>query len=73
MKNIKITNPDLFKSRNVDVNIDSLSIGIIRGRFVAYGTVNIQWGDKEYQSWSGEHGQHDFQEEFGFILVADED
>jgi len=71
MKNIKITNPDLFKSRNVDVNIDSLSIGIIRGRFVAVGDIHISFDNNQFQTLSGEHGQYDFEEDFGFILVAD--
>ena len=73
MKNIKITNQDLFTSKSVDVNLDLLNIGLVNSRLVAYGTVNIQWGDKEYQSWCGEHGQYDFEEDFGFILVATEE
>ena len=73
MKNIKITNPEIFTSRNVDVNIDSLSLGTIQGRFVAVGDIHISFDNNQFQTLSGEHGQHDFQEEFGFILVADED
>jgi hypothetical protein len=73
MENIKITNPDLFTSRKVDVNIDSLSIGLIRGRFAAVGNVHIQFDENEFQTWSGEHGQYDYEEDFGFIFVAEED
>lgn len=73
MKNIKITNQDLFNSKSVDVNLDSLSINTYDGRFVAKGNVHIQYGDKEYQCWCGEHGQYDFEEDFGFILVATEE
>ena len=73
MKNIKITNPEIFTSRNVDVNIDSLSLGTIQGRFVAMGDVHIQFDDNQFHTLSGEHGQYDFEEEFGFILVATEE
>ena len=73
MENIQITNPDLFTSRNVDVNINSLSIGLVNRRFVAVGDVNIQFDDNQAQTWSGDHGQYDYEEDFGFILVAEED
>ena len=73
MKNIKITNPEIFTSRNVDVNIDSLRIGTIQGKFIATGNVHIQFDDNQFHTWSGDHGQYDFEEDFGFILVADED
>ena len=73
MKNIQITNPDLFTSRNVDVDINALRIGLVNGRFVAIGDVNIQFDDNQAQTWSGDHGQYDYEEDFGFILVAEED
>jgi hypothetical protein len=64
MKNIQITNPDLFTSRNVDVNINSLSIGLVNRRFVAVGDVHIEFDDNQFQTWSGDHGQYDYEEDF---------
>lgn len=73
MKNIKVTNAELFKAKVDDIFTEQLMI-----YKHAQGSISIQYfieGEAKpvLQTWSGEFGLNDFEEEFGFILVADED
>ena len=71
MEKIEITNPDLFLSKKVEVYTSQLNVGFVQDRFVATGTIRIVY-DKDTIISSGEHGQYDYEEDFGFILQANE-
>jgi len=63
MKKVLVTNPELFNRLKVDVQV------------ISWGNqyeVRIIWSvddDIYSQDWHGEHGQFDYEEEFGFQLI----
>lgn len=72
MKNITVTNPELFNAKVDDIFTEQLMI-----YKHAQGHISIQYfpeGETKpvMQTWSGEFGLNDFEEEFGFILTPDE-
>jgi hypothetical protein len=73
MKNITVTNPELFNAKVDDIFTEQLMIGEKH----AQGSITIQYypeGEKKpvMQTFSGEHGLSDYEEDFGFILTPDE-
>ena len=62
MKTYKITNQELFNAKVVDVDID-FHKGSNKGD-VAIDVV----GEGE-RCFSGEHGDHDYEEEYGFVII----
>ena len=62
---IKITNEELYNEKVVDVDLD-FHKGNMNGD-VAIDVVNE--GEK---CFSGEHGTHDYEDNYGFIIVKDE-
>lgn len=71
MKNVKVTNPALFQSRNVEVNTERLSVGdnAASGAITIYA--NDEDGvDSEFTYW-GEHGLKDYERDYGFVLSRD--
>lgn len=62
---IKITNEELFNNKVVSVNLDFHKGGM-------NGDVAIEVvGEKYERCYTGEHGAHDYEEDFGFIIVSE--
>jgi DUF917 family protein len=59
MKTVKVTNAELFNSKVQDVDID-MHQGGNRGDVTINGKTH-----------TGEHGQFDYEEEFGFQIVEE--
>ena len=74
----KVTNQDKFNNTIIDLDTSGLncSHGYSGGRFTfcAYGDLGIEaiGGQGGFVYHSGEHGQGDYEDEYGFILVAAE-
>ena len=60
---IKITNETLFNETVVDVDTTGL-IGL-------NGTIEIETVSDGYKGITGEHGEREYEQEFGFILVCE--
>ena len=60
---IRITNEGLFNTTVVDVDTTGL-IGL-------NGTISIKTEKYGWMDQSGEHGEMDYEKEFGFILVVE--
>ena len=68
MATIKVTNKELFNSRNVEVNLDNISVG----DNAASGNITIYAKDEdgvesEFTYW-GEHSLKDYERDYGFVL-----
>ncbi len=62
---IKVTNEELFNNKVVDVDLDFHKGGM-------HGDVAIEVvGEKDEICYSGEHGSHDYEDDFGFIIISE--
>lgn len=72
---IKITNENTYNEKVKSVYTDSLKSTDNNnghyGSFLATGNITIITADGEQIDSTGEHGSHDFEEDFGFILITD--
>ena len=60
---IQITNEDLFNETVIDVDTTGL-IGL-------NGTIEIETIADGFKGITGEHGERDYEKEYGFILVCE--
>jgi hypothetical protein len=67
---IKITNESLYNSNVKDVDTSMLKCNDSYNRFIATGNISIQTNEG-WKEFDGEHGQNDYQEEYGFILIPE--
>jgi len=64
MKTIKVTNKKLFDEKVQDVDLDFHKGGM-------NGDVAIEVEGEGERCFTGEHGANDYEEEFGFVIVAE--
>lgn len=57
----KVTNEELYNSKVVDVELDFHRAGM-------NGDVAIEIEGEGWRNITGEHGAHDYEEEFGFVI-----
>ena len=68
MVTYKITNLDLFNKTVVDVDTTGLRGDSSPARGLYFlGTLSVET-DKGYRDYTGEHGSHDYTDDYGFIL-----
>ena len=60
---IEVTNSELFNDKVIGVDTTGL-IGLC-------GTIEIETADDGVITSTGEHGENDYQKDFGFILKVD--
>lgn len=61
---IEITNSELYNEKVIDVDTTGLT--------GTRGTISIEVeGGEGWRDYTGEHGIHDYEEEFGFILKVE--
>jgi hypothetical protein len=61
---VKITNEELYNEKVVDVELDFHKGGM-------NGDVAIEVEGEGEKCFSGEHGAHDYEEDYGFIIVSE--
>lgn len=62
---IKVTNQELFNEKDVDVDVE----GLQRYNNSFHGTVSIECNEYGWRDITGEHGPHDYEIDYGFIIV----
>lgn len=68
METIKVTNPDLYNERVIDVDIDYLIYNSTIKGFEGMVVIEVV-GERNWREYQGQHGAHDYEDEFGFVLV----
>lgn len=69
---IIITNKEKYNETVIDVDLTGLRGGNdYKGNFYAVGTISIEIEEVGWRDWIGEHGSHDYEDDYGFILVDD--
>lgn len=61
---VKITNENLYNEKVVSVDLDF-------HRGVMKGDVSIEVVGEGERCYTGEHGANDYEEEFGFVIIAE--
>lgn len=64
----KITNEE--KAKSIRIFTDGVKCTDLHGNFKAEGTLTII-SDGDQKDITGEHGSYDYEEEYGFILIAE--
>lgn len=65
---IKVT--DRSKFNIFDVDLEGVESNVSRRSFVAGGPIEIEELSGTRKNFSGQHGRHDFEKEYGFILIT---
>ncbi len=67
MTDYMITNQNRFSEKVVDIDLSGIKY---KNYNVFHGTVSIETTDEGWKTIvTGEHGERDYQSEFGFILI----
>lgn len=64
---IKITNEELYNKTVTDVEFNNMKK--YNGSF--HGNVAIEVINEGWTEYDGEHGSHDYEDEFGFVIVSE--
>lgn len=66
MNTVKITNKAKYNEKVIDVDLTGITSHNANGTI--RGDISIETEDNGWMDFSGEHGAHDYEEEYGFVI-----